>query len=643
MHERTVRRKRPLETHAMNSDQKLVAAARRRAKSLARQTSLPHQKCLDLVAIAAGRATWGHFLKDPVPVDEDSSNTAQEPDFSKLDPSDHLHEIVRHGMHLDAMGFTAFPRAWNDPTTVLDYRLRDGTAWGIDARSLDAVAVAIACGHVEHDRMRREGPDGAVMPDGWSEGGRGLLPSSSGLPMRATTILYGFSGRTRAAVSATLDGTDPVEIGYELYMAPRTEQTWTASKPSKPGTAKRIMQKIRGLVVDEDEETIVRLLRRGPLVLDHGPVVAIAKGRKLRLRHGHHLTCHSPPGTGRLTGIAAPVLLSDPVGGYVVHDDGQLHAMTSGYRSTIGRVATIRIDSATTDTINPFGAEWMRPAMDRNGYVDRISRALFPHDVVMARIVSMTAIDLIAKDGSTTIGEIRDAISTGPEREWTHRALTALRPLTTITARRLTDRSTVLPEDLNGTGTKDAPRPLTLYIVRDALSGGRRHPIAAAIQSAIWHHTLSTHPGSPMLDGRPTGPCPLAALLNDEDSLPVMPMLSQAFDLGRSKASSVILLGTTRTSIAAKYGKVEGSILDSVMGMRMVLPQSDPVQTKAIDPEGLIGPERMAALEFGDAYFMALNGTKPFRTRMPFFFEDEVMKTLACSRGLGLEPVESRR
>ena len=625
----------------MNNHHKLVAAARRLAKKLAHESSNSYQKCLDVVAREAGRATWSDFLRDPVPVDEDSRTTAAAPDFTTMAPSDHLRAIVRHGMMIEATSFTGLPKAWNDPSPILEYGLAEDRRWGIDAHGLDLVAVAVSCGHDERPSMRFEHERNGVMPEGAQEGRQNLLPVVEGLPMRASSRLYGHSGATRGAVSATLDGSEPAEMPRVLTQVPiAPQEPWTPPK-DRTSFTRRLMESIGSMIGNQDDKSVERAIRTGSLRTDHGPVIGIARGRSLRLRHGHHLVCHSPPGTGRLTGIAVPAILSDPHGSHVVHDDGQIHAMTSGHRATLGRVATIRIDSSSMDSINPFGAEWMDGMLHRNGYIDDLSKALFPKDADIARVVSMTAIGLVDTNGRTTIGEIRDAIAEAPERPWTRRVLTALHPMTTESARRLTDTSTVVPADLNGTGSKDEPRPLTLYIVRDPLCSGRRHPIAAAIQTAIWYHTLSTLHGHPMRSGAIAGPCPVTTMIWNEDDAPLMPMLAQAFDLGRSKASSMVLLGTVRTSIETRRSREDAIVLKAVMGMRIVLPQADPDQLDAMDPEGLVGSERVAALEFGDAHLMPMNGIAPIPMRLPLFFEDAEMNGMTFSRGSGPSPVET--
>jgi hypothetical protein len=60
-----------------------------------------------------------------------------------------------------------------------------------------------------------------------------------------------------------------------------------------------------------------------------------------------------------------------------------------------------------------------------------------------------------------------------------------------------------------------------------------------------------------------------------------------------------------------------------------------------MDPEGLVGSDRTAALEFGDAYLMPMNGIAPIPMRLPLFFEDPEMNGMTFSRGSGPSPVET--
>jgi hypothetical protein len=632
MHERTVRRKRPLETHAMNPHDKMLAAARRRARILALETSQSHQKCLDLIAIAAGRAGWSEFLRDPVPVDEKSRTTSTEPDFTAIDPSGHLLAVVEHGTALDAVSFTALPTAWDDPSPKLSYALRDRTRWGIDARGLDMNHIATACIGRDHFPDRGEEASTHVHHN--------LTPSVAGLPMRANAVLYGSRDMRLGAVSATLDGSIPDGIDHRLYDRPRpVSEPVTERRSVGPGLASRLMSRLKEAVRDKEEDALKRALepRKRRLSLDVGPIVGISKGRRLRMARGCTLTCYAPPGNGRLSGIAAPVLLTDPEGSWVVHDDGQLHAITSGHRSSVGRVMTIRIDSASAHSLNPFDSHWLPSRGREKYYLDAICTALFPGDPRVARVVSMVAEELIAAEGSTTLGAIRDHIARSEEREWTRRVLTTLHPITTKAARAITDTSTVLPRHLNGTGSVEEPRPLTLYIVRDPLSDGRRHPIVAAMQAAIWSKTLNTYPGRTMKDGTVNGPCPVGCLLNDEHALPAMPTILEAMDLGRDTDSSLVILGSSRASIDRKYGRDVASAMVMMSGLRIVLPQSDPAQSLSMDPYQEVGHEKASAMDLGEAYILTGTGV-PTPVRLPFYHEDDEWRGMGHSHGLGPSP-----
>ena len=57
----------------MNDDERMIAAARRAARRLARRTGHPYQTCLDMIARDCSRTHWAHFMESPaaIPREED--------------------------------------------------------------------------------------------------------------------------------------------------------------------------------------------------------------------------------------------------------------------------------------------------------------------------------------------------------------------------------------------------------------------------------------------------------------------------------------------------------------------------------------------------------------------------------------------
>lgn len=591
----------------MNNARKLIAAARRAAKNESRASGIPYQRCLDLVAVRAGIPTWSAFMAAPVPVDDDSREASLEPDFSTLPPDGHLRSIVGHGTRVGATSFMAYRRAGPDQPTVLDFVLEDGTSRPIDGRGLSMEALESDCA----DRT----------------------PTIDGTLMRVSTMPGGSA--SPAVVTGTFDGSMPDlhrgdEDGYDYRNV--------ASYPMPAeSVGKRIGDALERWRIGSDGQQLRRLMQQRGIFYeqDSGPAIATAPdGRLLRLGHGHCMTAFSPPGSGRMAGIVVPMVLTGDTSSFVIHDDGQVHGHTSGYRATIGRVAVIRTSGGDTEAINPFGVEWTRSMSQRTlrNYLDKVSQALCPHDARVARLVMETAYGQIQRRGETNLVRIRDEIASDLDGRLAREAVASLLPLTTPAARAVTERSTIHPSDLRGTGTRESPAPFTLYIVRDPLDGDAREPLAAAIQTAIWHQTARRGPNH-VEDGHGRmGFCGVATVYFDFHRSTRLPIMEEMLTYARSSWDSLVVCGNSASTMPAMYGDRRGRDMLDMFHYRLIPVQSSGREADLIDPRNHVGYARMRAVPWGRAILDAGPHRSP-EVGMPVFFADDVLKGRAHSRG----------
>jgi len=592
----------------MNNAHKLIAAARRVAKNESRASGIPYQKCLDLVAVRAGIPTWAAFMAAPVPVDDDSREAALEPDFSVVPSDRHLQTIVCHGMRVGATSFQAYRRDGNGQPPVLDFVLEDGNSRPIDARGLSMEALETEC--------------------------LDATPTVDGALMRMRMTWPGPTSST-AAVTGTFDGSMPhrfrdEEAAYDFESA--------ISYPNPvQGMRERVRDALERRRIGRDGQQLRRLMQERGIFYepDSGPAIAKAPdGRLIRLRHGYCMTAFSPPGAGRMAGTVVPMVLTGDTSSFVIHDDGQIHAHTSGYRATIGRVAVIRTSGGGTGAINPFGAEWLVSMDDRvlRGYLDKVSQALCPHDARVARLVMETAHAQIRVAGETTIVRIRDALVVDLDGRLAREAVASLLPLTTPAARTFTERSSIVPSDLRGTGTRDDPSPFTLYIVRDPLDGGAREPLVAAIQTAVWYKTSMRGPGSVDENQARLGPCGVATVYFDFHRSTRLPVMEKMLTYARSSWDSLVVCGNSASTMLAMYGEREGRDILDMFHCRLIPAQSSGREADLIDPRNHVGYGRMRSTPWGRAILAGGPHRSP-ELAMPVFFADDVLKGRAYARG----------
>lgn len=608
----------------MNNSDKMIAAARRAAKKESRVTGIPYQRCLDLIAVRAGRATWSSFAEDPVPVDADSLEASLEPDFSATPPRTHLLTAVRHASRIGATAFTVAERSGLKGPPIVEFRFSDGTARPIDGRGVSLPALVAAC------------------TGGVREGCIDVhTPTVDGHLMRAKIHDGDRSAGIGSTIAVAIDGDAPPVVAR-----PEHDLGSGSYKPDvrpKPGLSMRIGRAWERWRIGEEMQRLNPLMSRRVVSHDprSGPAIAVGPdGKLVHLPHGRTLFAFSPPGTGRMAGLAVPAILTGDTACFVVHDDGQLHRHTSGHRATLGRVAVIRTAGGSTDSINPFAREWLPPWIgSQRTYLDMVSRALCPSDMRAARVVMEEAARLIEANGGTTVTQIRDAIAADMHDEIRRSTVAALMPLTTRGASSAVDGNTIAPADLRGAGTRDDPEPLTIYIVRDPADGNSRQPLASAIQTAIDFTLMACGMGSDREDDRRMGPCGVCTLHLDFHRSSTMPTMRLALDMARHNSDSIILTASTAGCMERMYGAKNGREMLAMPMITMIPMQSDAREAQLVDGYGRVGLERIRTIDPEAAILSTAAGSPMLG--MPMFFRIPEIAARAYARGCsGPPPVE---
>ena len=126
----------------MNTESKLVAAAKRAARKISHAENIPHQTALDRVARQAGRSTWSAFVADPVAIDRTSADAASEPDFTTMSPEAHLLGAIDHGISIGARALVARPEVAGKAARLVYCSSRsEDFDHPIDARGISVTAM----------------------------------------------------------------------------------------------------------------------------------------------------------------------------------------------------------------------------------------------------------------------------------------------------------------------------------------------------------------------------------------------------------------------------------------------------------------------------------------------------------------------
>ena len=621
----------------MNSDNKLVAAAKRAARHHSRETNLTYQQSLEAIAQQAGRSTWKAFLDKPVAINAEALEAANEPDFSAITPAEHINAVVRYGQHLDALSFRAHTRSQDDHSAVLRYELASGKYHGVDARglSLDDLALSLK----KQNKLSR-------MPRYYDDVSLHIgTVEIEGVEVRANIRSMTDDYGGIYDICATLDGAMPedhifghIEIPapYESTQRYGTIMREDEGKHSLPDQIKKGLTKA---LHGRDGYAVKEMAKNGPVATDNlGPIVAMTKrGVDVRLKHGFNLMAFSPAGTGRMAGITVPALLSDDTASYIVHDDGQLHQITSGHRASLGPVIVIRLDGETRDGFNPFSREWLPPKGDPAPHVEALAVSICDGDSRMTHMVFETAMKLIKQNGETNLKQIHDEIATMRDQPFARKVLMAIHPLVDTIGHAVTGKNTFGPDVLRASKS-----PSTIYILRDPRkSNGSRNRLASLFQTALWLHYYTWTGKYKALPGK-RHLRQINTLIHDYHAMASIPLLPDIMDISRDAGASVILTGATAASLTEKHGKgFDIHMIQASTHMTIVLAQSNRDELEMIDPQHILDWNEVSQLGEGDC-IMGSNRVRALaRLTLPFFFKrkDLLLRAYNPRRGRGPKPV----
>ena len=353
----------------MNPEQKMIAAAQRAARRLARAEGIPYQTSLDAVARTAGRSHWRAFCDDPVPVDEQSRAATNEPDFSVIDEAAHLDMSLSYGRSIDATTMVAEPGDTGEPT--LSYVLSGSTQpRGIDARGLSLAAMATALSNdldgSGHGLIRTEGGDIAFE-----------VASVDSPKGPAPRIVVALDGRRMADSKTSPMPAATVVVGRQDAPTPRRDDDlFTVDAPFRTSTSGLLL----GLAVD----MLIRLPGSHVRVTDRKrryDVHLVHDGRERLVHHG------DISGYFTLTTMAKEQAGLDPMesrvhqeGTFVHRDKGQettVHVQCEARRRGI---ETVRIGLSEHVALAPAKREtWVETRRDDGMLMGR--RGLLPRPV----------------------------------------------------------------------------------------------------------------------------------------------------------------------------------------------------------------------------------------------------------------------
>lgn len=402
------------------------------------------------------------------------------------------------------------------------------------------------------------------------------------------------------------------------------------SRRSGPTIGDRILQRL-GLSAGNDliRQAVARRIvaKEGPKSGYEGhPLLGTAiGGGRIGMAELVPVLAVAPPGTGKSAGIVIPAILTSDAISLVIHDEYDLHVMTSGRRSELGPVTVLHLGAAPSNgSLNPLSRSWLpRDPASRSSYVNRIAEALSPEDRLASAILSRSITEAIADGDGTTFAAVDRILGAGPADPLIHAARTALGPMLDPGVSECTSRDVFRPSDLRR-GRSDDGRPEvgTLYLVRGREDGHRQARAAATIQAAIWYHCLSHAPGERDFDGERVGPRGILTIMDGANHLPVMPMLATALDTGRSKKVGHMILGPSHGSIRRIFDQTMRDEFASLIGLEIVLAQNSMPDAERIArryPDLSIG-EIMSPAQ-GHHLLLVQNLSGPIRMRTPFFFE----------------------
>lgn len=630
----------------MSQEENLVASAKKAARRMARATDLPYQSCLDEVARQAGRPHWGAFLEKPLPLDGSQANRSGDPDAETT-----LALILRKALITG-----------KDAVSIRSGRI---SSWIVGGTSHDEnVPIDLVEGvRMALIRMARADIDGAGPHPFVFEGQQCALAllddGTVNLSIRGMDLARRF-GSLNFSDRVLEDGTvvdGPTETSVlRPPPVPRVIRGRRRVDPYQSGI-RAVMSR---LGIGRDDDPLRDAARRRQLTIggsdsDGGLLGLSRDGRIVRLQEHIPILLASPLGAGKIAATIMPYILSAVNDSMVVHEDGNIWEMTSGYRSHVGQVHVLRLDAPHSyGSLNPLHRDWLpEDAGAYRSYLHALSQAFSPEDAAVAsRILGSIDDELFENAEATLKGvaiRLHDAMTADRTDQTARAAYEAVEPMMDRNVVACTTRAGLTPSDLRGVhaGTDgrgwNVWKPTTVYIVRSPTGGARMGRVAAVLQTAIWSHAIASAPNEILPGGRRTGPLRIMTIMDGIARLPVMPMLAMAIERGRSTKVGHMVVGNTPRSVAKLFDGRHRDDYESLFGMMIVYPQTDVSSASSLAARfhGLTPADIMAMPD--RSYMMIMqNVPEPVWMRMRFFFEDRDLlqrtfnpRTLKGPRPLG--------
>jgi hypothetical protein len=422
--------------------------------------------------------------------------------------------------------------------------------------------------------------------------------------------------------------TPPVEVGHPISMIGRL----------RTSIGGRIL---RGLGLDAESDLIRQAVKRRIIAgigaksgyVGHPTLGATVSGTPVAMAELVPVLAIAPPGTGKSAGVVIPAILTAEEISLVVHDEWDLHVITSGRRAQLGPVTVLNLGSARSrGSLNPLSRSWLPtdPAA-RSGYVNRLAEALSPEDPLASSLLSEAIMERIGEAGESSFTEVARHLRLRKLDPVLHSSLAAIGPMLDPGVVECTEDDVYRPSELRRGRTDEGELSVgTLYIVRSREDGHRQARAAAVLQAAIWYHCLSHGPGEIGFDGGRVGFRGILVVMDGAHHLPIMPMLATALDTGRSKKLGHMIIGPSHGSIRRIFDQTMRDEFTSLVGLEIVLGQNNLEDAERIArryPELSIG--EIMSPRRGCHLLLVQNLAGPVRMRTPLFFESQALLSLS--------------
>lgn len=382
-----------------------------------------------------------------------------------------------------------------------------------------------------------------------------------------------------------------------------------------------------------------------------GVVGSSPNGRPIHLMERTPILVLSPPGTGKTAGTVIPHIVTADRDSLVIHDDGDLMETTSGYRRTLGPVHVIRLDGGpSVGSLNPLDEDWLpRDTGLRASYLDNLAQALSPEDRNVASILLDAMRQVVEFDTDPDLVKVAERIRAISRITGDIMAGSAWSCIEAVLdpgiASACTGTGQLKPSQLHGIhGGSDhrgwnVCKPVTIYIVRDAIGGMRQGRIAAMLQAAIWSHLLVRKPNAENADGTRNGILPVTVIVEGCTSLPAMPMLGTMLDRGRRVRVGHMIVAHDANGARRLFHADHAGSMESLFAIRIVHPQVDVRSAQTIASRFRdVSAADMLQMPKGRHVIAVQNLDEPIWARTRFFFENAELRARTYNPRMGTGP-----